>query len=441
MVNKLDKRKKILISIIFIIIIILFILLILKNSIFYDYEKSINDALGKYPETKDITIINNLLERYQHNEANTNKINNLILDNIKKWIDNFNKDYNDKDELEASYNNIKELIKEFTSNTLDKVSGTYEKEYNDLIERLYLSKEAYLEGFSYYQNNDYENAYTKFNEVIKIDSSYNLLPPLIDSCIDNYLNSILKELSPYEEELETTLDKEATLKNILSILYKYQNNSKFDLSLSETFKNKESNYINLLKDEYHEALKELIDSEKYEEANTYLEEIKEYFKEYNIDTTDFKEEEDKIIEYLPVSLKTLTPKVSGWWNLDTEEILDKNRNKISDPIILRKGPYKELDTNTLIYNLDKKYSYLTFDIISLSNYVKDKTNAYLKIYTDNKLVYTLDYFTYNSDSITKTIDLKNISELKIEAYYNIDNKNESEYIDFLVIGNTKLGKS
>ena len=196
------KKEKILVSIILGCVVILFGIFILKNSIFYDYEKSLNASLVSYPDSKDISKINNILERYQNNEIITNKINKLILNNIDLWIDNFNKDYKNIKDLDSSYNEIKEVIKDYLKESKDKVAKNHETEYYDLIERLYLSKKDYFSGLEYYQNEDFGAAYESFNKVIKIDSSFNLIPPLIDNCINNYLDKIYKEVNTYEEQID-----------------------------------------------------------------------------------------------------------------------------------------------------------------------------------------------------------------------------------------------
>ena len=209
---ELGKKEKILASIILGCLVILFGIFILKNSIFYDYEKSLKEYLINYPKTKDISKINNIIERYQNNELVTNNINKLVLDSVEEWLNNFNKDYENTDLLNKSYQEIKDVIKSYVANTKDKVVIDHEKEYYDLIERLYLSKTDYLSGLSSYENTDYEEAYTYFNQVIKVDSSYKLLPPLIDNCINNYLEKVYKEIDNILVNLNDTNEKEILIK-------------------------------------------------------------------------------------------------------------------------------------------------------------------------------------------------------------------------------------
>ena len=196
------------------------------------------------------------------------------------------------------------------------------------------------------------------------------------------------------------------------------------MSISKSFNETKDKYLSQLQQVYEEELLKLVDSKKYEEAKNVLDEVGTYFIE---DT--FKNIREDINNHLPVNLKELpVASKSGWW-------------VIGDKIILQKGPYKDLESNVLVYNLNKEYKNLSFDIVSLSKVKKDNTNMYLKIYSDNKLIYTLDYFTYNSNKIKCNLNVSNTMELKLEAYYNIDSKSDMSLFDFLELENGILEKS
>ena len=420
---ELGKKEKILASIILGCLVILFSIFILKNSIFYDYEKSFKEYLVNYPKTKDISKINNIIERYQNNELVTNNINKLVLENVEEWINNFNKDYESTSLLDSSYEDIKDVIKSYVTNTKDKVVINHEKEYYDLIERLYLSKTDYLTGLSSYENKDFEEAYTYFNKVIKIDSSFKLIPPLIDNCINNYLEKVYHEIDTILADLNDTNEKEILIK-IINTLTNYENTSSIDLSISKSFNETKDKYLDELKNIYKEELTKLINENKYEEANIILSETYTYFEE-----DIFKEEQDMINNHLPVELIKLKPvDISGWW-------------KVDESIILQKGSYKDMQSNVLTYNLNKEYQSLNFDIVSLNKLKKDNTSVYIKIYSDNKLIYTSDNITYNSNAIKCHLNVSNTMELKLEAYYNIDNKSDKSLFNFLELENGILEKS
>ena len=179
-----------------------------------------------------------------------------------------------------------------------------------------------------------------------------------------------------------------------------------------------------LKSLYKEELTKLINESKYEEAKTILLESYTYF-----DEDTFKEEKETINNHLPVELINLKRvSTSGWWIVD-------------ESIILQKGPYKDMQSNILTYNLNKEYQSLSFDIVSLEKLKKDNTNVYIKIYSDNKLIYTSDNITYNSNTIKCHLNVSNTMELKLEAYYNIDNKSDKSLFDFLKLENGILEKS
>ena len=298
---ELGKKEKILASIILGCLVILFSIFILKNSVFYDYEKSFTEYLINYPRTKDISKINNIIERYQNNELVTNNINKLVLENVEEWINNFNKDYESTSLLDSSYEDIKDVIKSYVANTKDKVVINHEKEYYDLIERLYLSKTDYLTGLSSYENNDFELSYTYFNKIIKIDSSYKLLPPLIDNCINNYLEKVYNEIDTILADLNDTNHKEILIK-VVNTLTNYENTSSIDLSISKSFNETKDKYLDELKSIYKEELTKLINENKYEEANTLLLGSYTYFEE-----NTFREEKDTINSHLPVALIQLNP--------------------------------------------------------------------------------------------------------------------------------------
>lgn len=169
--------------------------------------------------------------------------------------------------------------------------------------------------------------------------------------------------------------------------------------------------LNLFKTKYKdqslEAAKEIFESEGYAKA---IERLYEALKILPSEEILIKKIEE-YHQYEPVALYNL--KLYG--SFDRLSIAnDSHGNMHTDAF----------DIYSLEYELANNYSKLNFKVSPKEDFPKSSSSgAYLKIYADEKLVYTSKKITYKTDEFTVSVNVKNVKYISIEketsssAYY------------------------
>ena len=265
--------KKNILSLLLILILGLFIYFILINSFLFNYKKEMNNYMDDYYERRQIYNINELLNKYKNNEKVLEKLENIIDDNIQKWISRFNINYVNIEDLDRGYNFIVELIDEFIKEVGVEIGNDYD------IEKLYESKKNYLFALDYYEKKDFSRAYEYLDLVDTDDSYFEMVTDLKDKIYSDYMNSIKNYVN---ENLEDNLD---SYKNILKYLEDEKENSSIDISLDENFKKLEDQYIKLVKEKYLELINNNRDN--YEMSYDYVREAISFLTSINVDANEF----------------------------------------------------------------------------------------------------------------------------------------------------------
>ena len=240
-VKKVPKKLKIGIGIaIALIIATVIVLAILLNDPIKKVEDYLTSYYNNYTEdygNEELVKIGDILKNNKDDEDKLSSISKQIKNTINNWVKNFNKSYQDEEELTEEYQKIKGILDEIYGyfNGLEYVL-TYE-DYYSYYEELYDLYNSKANYFNAVETDDDSEKYNYFNRVIESDSYYEEAQEFVN----NYLKDELEELSSKAEEL-TNLGEDATTQEILNaylaqIEYleenKYQNG--IDLSTTEGY--------------------------------------------------------------------------------------------------------------------------------------------------------------------------------------------------------------
>jgi hypothetical protein len=455
----------------------------------YKYDAKIEDNLDKYYDTNDQKYLDKLQDiilKYSSDEDTQNKISEVVNQKIENWIETANTaEYTTSEEVEKAFSQIEEKIKNLQSvNIIDK--DTKEK-YTNKIENLEESKANYLEGLSMYESEDYDKSYTYFAKVIADDKLYEQAQEYVDKCMGDTITKIEEEYKEKINVSEGATSTEIQAKYIEAFKYLINKDAKtsIDLDNSETYRNlvtesitkiveENANVIkdNITKKEYslaksniieivgyiseissNKEYKELISTSlnslteqtisvvdamiaeySYSDATTLLTDVKTEMEEIKNSTTNvetLQEKASEIEDKMPISLLSLTTRSKdssisirnyGFTDADNTEY-DKGITSYCN--------WQE--TYNCTYNLNGSYSRLkaTYGVCQASS--SNDTPVYIKIYGDDKLLYTSDAIKW--DSLPKELDvnISGVQMLKIEFVSDKLNRD-------VFIGNPELYK-
>ena len=414
--------KKNIVNILLIIILGVFVYFILMNSFLFNYKKEMNNYMDEYYVNRQIESINKLLNKYKNNEKVLSRLEDIIDDNIQNWVAKFNIDYDNNEDLDKGYDFIINLIDEF----IKEVSVEVNKDYK--IEKLYESKKNYLLALDCYDKKDFSRAYEYLELVDTNDSYFKKVTKLKENIYLDYMNSIKNYVN---ENLEDNLD---SYKNILKYLEDEKENSSIDISLDEDFKKLEDQYIKLVKEKYLELINNNMDN--YETSYDYVREAISFLTSINVDANEFIPLLSDLNGKLDINITELEVlDADNEWNQKVLAVSDNKDNVYKEAIVLKKSDNTK---SSISYNLNGKYKSLegTIGIFSLDS-SNDKSTGYIKIYGDDKLLYTSKKLNQDSNCVEFNIDVHNITVLRITGY--ITYSNSSKILeDFLIIGNTSL---
>ena len=430
----MKEKGKIFIYIGLIIISILIIVLILLNTIFYDYKGKFNTYLNNYYtiNVNDLSDINNLILRYKNNTSRTNNITQLLEEDIEKRINDFNTSYKNIDTLSSQKDILKEKIIYLLDTLPDSINLKLKKDhYIKLIDNLYNSKEYYLKGLEFFNENDYNQAYDNFKNVITTDSYYEDTTNKIDGCFDLEIKNIKDELDNMEDENEEQL-KINTKK--FNYLIEKKNNVIFDLTKSKTYTNLLNEVVNKLIEEYINISSEKADNNEYDDASSILSEGINLLTKENIDASKLITKKDEYTLMKPVSLIDIDSQINGEAIKEKYAITDKDNNTYSNAINVYKN-----SNSSIIYNINKEYKYLKATLNISDQVEKNKRYGKVKIYFDDKEVYSSSDITSNFQKKDIKLELTDVNNVKIE-YTSNNASNSSSDILIFIIGNPTLEK-
>ena len=424
-----------------ILLTLIIILLILFNTIFYDYKGRLHSYLDTYYSENDNNLdnINKLFTRYTNNANKLESINELLENDITYRIDNFNRAYNDKDELTNKKNKLIDKLNYFFDNISNNISLINNKETTtNQINKLYDSKINYLTAIEYYKENNNNEAYNYFAKVIELDSYFYDTTSKIDDMFNNEVKSIEDRINSILVINDNTNDSEKIniYKKALELLTKKKKELTFDISKSKSFNSIKEDINNNLVDIYLKIINEYISNNKINEATTLLNESINYLNNNELNASKLIEKRDELNKIQPISLTDIEGIVEGSSIKEELAISDINNDAYPKSITF----YKNSKTS-ITYNINGEYKYLS-GIINICKEANEKKKNYGKIiiYGDGKKLY--DSNDLNTKFKKKSLKL-NISDIKtIKIEYTISNSKSSTKSGVLValFGNPTLEK-
>ena len=434
------KKNSLIIYIAGIVISLTIIILILFNTIFYNYKGKLHNYLDTYysQSNNDISNINKIIDRYKNNTNKSNSVSEILESDINHRIEKFNTEYENIDELN---NNKDKLIDKFDYffDNLSSISLIDNKDtVTSKINKLYESKKSYLTAISYINENNYNEAYNNFINVIEDDSYYEITTTKIDEMFNNEIYSLeeeIKSILKFDKNIsrEDKLDK---YKKALQYIANKKKNIAFDISKSKSFNSIKEDIENNLSDIYLSMVEEYENNNKYNQAIELLTESINLLNDNGLDATKLIEKKDDLNKMQPISLTSIESKKEGSSIKEELAISDKNNDAYAKSITFYKN-----NKSGITYELNKEYKYLT-GTLNICKDVSQKKKNYGKIiiYGDNKKLYTSSDFNTQFKKKNIKIKLDDINTLKIE--YTISNTRSINKSDILValLGNPTLEK-
>lgn len=433
-VKKVPKKLKIGIGIaIALIIATVIVLAILLNDPIKKVEDYLTSYYNNYTEdygNEELVKIGDILKNNKDDEDKLSSISKQIKNTINNWVKNFNKSYQDEEELTEEYQKIKGILDEIYGyfNGLEYVL-TYE-DYYSYYEELYDLYNSKANYFNAVETDDDSEKYNYFNRVIESDSYYEEAQEFVN----NYLKDELEELSSKAEEL-TNLGEDATTEEILNA---------YLAQIEYLEENKYQNGIDLSTTEGYQTL--------YDNA---VAKIVEYTKKY-AEELDTNLETNNVMDMIDTSMDALEYNSDEYKEL--EELKDSYENKLPDSLVSKYLVSGSSGTNDSSYRItinDQEYdSYVSFSfkgetvsrVYRLNNEYKTFKATIVRgpdwdsDFTGEIVIYGDDKELYRSGEITKTgelkseinIDVTDVDDLKIEFVTSSEPDGWSNFYIYLV---------
>lgn len=414
--KELPKKAKIgIITAIVVVIAAIIALAILLNNPVKKVENYLASYYNNYTEdygNEELVKIGDILKANKDKKDTLENISNQISKTINNWVKNFNKSYQDEEELDAEYEKVSGILDEIENyfNGLEYVL-TYEDYYNYYkeIHDLYNSKSNYFKAVD--ASDDYDK-YSYYNQVIEQDNYYEEAKEFVT----NYLKDEIEDLKSGVEELtnfNSDAPNEEKLNAYIEVMnYLEENQYKDDIDLSTT-----QDYQDLYQEaaskivEYTKAYAEELDTNL--EANNIMDMI-----DNSLDVLDYDSDEYKELEELKSSYEDKLPD-----NLVSKYLVSSTSgtNDSSYRITINEQEYDSYvsfsfngETVSRVYRLNNEYKTFKATIVRGPDWDSDFKGE-IVIYGDDKEL-------YRSGEITKTgelnseisIDVTDVDDLKIE---------------------------
>ena len=409
-----------------IVITLLIISIILFNTIFYDYKGRLHNYLDTYYTLSDNNIdnINKLFNRYTNNANKLEKINEILESDLNYRIEKFNTSYANIDELTETKDKLIDKVNYFFDNISINVSLINNNEtVNNIINKLYESKTNYLTALNYYNENNYNDAYSNFIKVIEEDIYYEATTAKIDDMFNNEIKSLEDEVNStlIIDENTSNNDKLTMYKKALESIINKKKNSSFDISKSKVFNTIKTDINNNLTEIYLNIVNDYTNNGKINDAINLLNDCINYLNNNELDTTKLRSKRDELNNMQPISLTSIKGNINGSSIKEELAISDINNDAYPRNITFYKN-----DKSSVTYDLNGEYKYLS-GIINICKEVNQKKKNYGKI-----IIYGDDKKIFDSGDLN--------TKFKIE--YNISNSNSINKSNILValFGNPTLEK-
>lgn len=435
------KKTSLLFYIIGIFITLTIIGLILFNTLFYDYKGRLNQYLNTYYSEGDNKLdnINKLIERYKNNANKLENINEKIENDINYRIDEFNKSYNNVDDLTKEKEKILNKFDYFFNNISSSVSLINNKETTtNIINKLYDSKVSYLNAIKYLSENNNNEAYNNFIKVIDKDSYYEDTTTKIDEMFNNEVKTLEDEINNIIliSDENSNNDKLNTYKKAIEHLINKKKELSFDISKSKIFNSLKSDLNNKLTETYLNIVNDLINNNKINDALNLLNDSINYLNNNELNATKLIDKRDELNKMQPISLTNVKSTIDGLSIKEEMAISDINNDAYPKSITFYKN-----NNSSITYELNKEYKYLS-GVINICKDVNQKKKNYgrIVIYGDNKKLYDSSDLSTKFKKKELKLNVADINNLKIE--YTISSSKSTTQTNVLValFGNPTLEK-
>ena len=402
--NKIPKVRKIIMGVVILIVIISLIILsiLLNNPV-----KRVEDNLKNYYDNYKKGDITELIEIEKiinsSEEKSVDNIKDTIRKSISGYVKNFNKEYKNREDLDESYDKLKDIldnIYNYFINESNILSEDVYENYKNELEELYKSKVNYFYGLDYKGKNDYQTYYY-YQKMSEKDCYYKKVIDFINDYISGELKTVLDTAKSKVDNIDK--DNNEDMINALMEEYKYLTLNKVSNNI-DLSSNKD--YQELVKEVLKEMVsyvKNLIDEGSNAPIDEILKLIDDEDNKYYQELVKLQDEKN---DTEPEKLVLLNS-ISYDKNISISTRKREINNKEYDSLIYFKTNIKE---SNIIYNLDKKYKKFKASIIG-EDLDKDFKGKII-IYGDKKKIYESEDIT-NTTNENIDLNIENIKELKI----------------------------
>ena len=395
--------------------------------------------------------------------------------NIKKKCDSINDYVSKYNEDQIDYDTAKSAINEIDTKNKEEIISCQKSALSQL-DRIKKNKDNYKKAKKDLNNGSYEKAIDTLEEIPKDDHNYQDAQELLTNAQQNYIDEVNESIKAYLEkndfesannvvdkaitvvpsQKENLERKKAEIEEAKNAFVKKQIN---DLEKSAKANKEKGDYLSAIKD--YKKLYEITKDDAYEGsinnaeiewvnssikaaetklAEGHVEEALNCLKDAqeNVqDRTVINEEIQRIMDYKPVNLvdKTVMAYEISSYSCDVEdwdETICDNTGKYYDGkgIIFRVPLYGSIASQStskywIKYSIEGKYDYLSSKLAipgNNKNYLNPSMNMRLKIYCDDKLIYTSEALTGGSLPIEiNDINITGAKTLTMELEVKNDN--------------------
>lgn len=436
--------KKNLVCLILTILSLVLISSILFKTLFFNYQTTYNNELNSYykePSNINVENLNRLINRYKNDSNKINKITSLTDSKIKDWINIFNTAYDSSSSLNLASSDLKNKITNLIGNIHLSLFNN-ENQYLASIVELTNSKEHYFNALTCQDATNYIAAVKEYNLVISKDSYYQASQNNIDKSIKITINNLVSTLATEESNASTDLTKRLEL--FLSLYEKIlsSSTSDFDLTSYQDYKDLKKTYQTKLVDAYLNLAKSYANNDNYPEAIKTLQEGLKILTKYEINASNLTALKDEYESFLPADLTSLDmTTIAGSSFKISKAVTDQDNVTYPTAILFNRPTAVIYEKNIITFNLNGAYKNLSgiINIVYGVNNLKDTTQ--IKIYGDDKLLFTSNYFKSGSKKQSFSLDVNNIKELKITGTINYyKNSLNNQIYDNILIGSPVLTK-
>lgn len=244
-----------------------------KNSIGNNYLVVLDSALTEYYETSKYDKIIEVLSAVKKEESKISEVQKKTKEYVDKWVKEYiNSDIKTLGDFEDATKKYKSLIDELHANALitsnnGAIKALQDNDYDYIIkqlEQIYSDSSLYYVALDYYNQNDYNKAYTTFAKIEPTNTYYEKATAYKEMIFDNVFLLLEKDINKIEKELTDATDykKLQVYSGVEEVLIQY-NNLYSELELS-----KRSEY-QILVNEYHNLVEEYTNKLGTENKNNF----------------------------------------------------------------------------------------------------------------------------------------------------------------------------